>query len=82
MIQICLYQDFVKCFTTLEICDTTPESFSGGDAEDDEVMLSPDEVLKRWRMAIFEGAWVTNKSAGGCRNFIGEYHCVICLITY
>ncbi|KAK7078295.1 Calpain-1 catalytic subunit, partial [Halocaridina rubra] len=66
------FQDFIGNFTTLEICDVTPEVFDLGD-EDDEESNTSENIIKRWQMVMYEGAWVSHHTAGGCRNFIDTF---------
>lgn len=67
------FQDFLKNFTTLEICDVSPEVFDLGDEDDDEESNTTEGIIKRWQMVMYEGAWVSHHSAGGCRNFIDTF---------
>lgn len=76
-----LLQDFASNFTTLEICDVTPEVFEYDNDSDDDSSSDEDEegqrkqqqnVQRRWQRLMFEGAWVSHHTAGGCRNFIRE----------
>lgn len=67
------FQDFLKNFTTLEICDVSPEVFDLGDEDDDEDSNTTEGIIKRWQMVMYEGAWVSHHSAGGCRNFIDTF---------
>ncbi|XP_047499379.1 calpain-B-like isoform X3 [Penaeus chinensis] len=76
-------QDFASNFTTLEICDVTPEVFeydndsdsdSSSDEDDEECQRKQQEnVQRRWQRLMFEGAWVSRHTAGGCRNFINTF---------
>lgn len=59
------YRDFIKYFSRVEICNLSPETM-----ED----VSPD---KKWVTNMFEGEWVRGITAGGCRNFLGKYLCLI-----
>ena len=75
-------QDFYTNFTTLEICDVTPESFCVDDLsddDDDDDMTKEDEVVAsrhaqvhQWVSTLHEGAWVKGHTAGGCRNYLGR----------
>ncbi|XP_066959581.1 calpain-A-like isoform X1 [Macrobrachium rosenbergii] len=65
------FLDFIRNFTTVEICDVTPEVFDLGD--EDEESNTAENILKRWQMVMYEGAWVSHHSAGGCRNFIDTF---------
>lgn len=59
------YKDFEKHFDRLEICNLTPDS------------LTEEELTeghkKKWETSVFEGEWVRGVTAGGCRNFLGEF---------
>uniref|UniRef100_A0A8C9SLX6 Calpain catalytic domain-containing protein n=1 Tax=Scleropages formosus TaxID=113540 RepID=A0A8C9SLX6_SCLFO len=49
------YSDFIKQFSTLEICNLTPDT------------LTSDEVAY-WSYYQFNGQWRVGSTAGGCRN--------------
>ncbi|XP_042863853.1 calpain-B-like isoform X2 [Penaeus japonicus] len=75
-------QDYAANFTTLEICDVTPEVFeydndsdsdSSSDEDDEEGHRKQQKVQGRWKRLMFEGAWVSHHTAGGCRNFIKTF---------
>ncbi|XP_037795285.1 calpain-B-like isoform X1 [Penaeus monodon] len=75
-------KDFASNFTTLEICDVTPEVFEYDNDSDDDSSSDEDEegqrkqqqnVQRRWQRLMFEGAWVSHHTAGGCRNFIQTF---------
>ena len=59
------YQDFRTYFSRLEICNLNPDSLS-----EEEVLRSQ---KRKWEMSMFEGEWVRGVTAGGCRNYLGEY---------
>ena len=59
------YQDFKTHFSRLEICNLNPDSLS-----EEEVLSSQ---KRKWEMSMFEGEWVRGVTAGGCRNYLGEY---------
>ncbi|XP_069952528.1 calpain-B isoform X3 [Cherax quadricarinatus] len=68
------FQDFVKNFTTVEVCDVTPEVFDHNSFDEENGNENQvDQVQKRWQMMIYEGAWASHHSAGGCRNFINTF---------
>nr|VZI33441.1 unnamed protein product [Spirometra erinaceieuropaei] len=57
-------EDFLKCFSKLEVCHLGHES------------LDADQEVKgkhRLEEALFIGEWVTNVSAGGCANYPETY---------
>jgi len=53
------YQDFLKYFDHLEICNLTPDSLI------DEYKS---DINKKWNLNIFEGQWLTGLSSGGCND--------------
>lgn len=53
------FQDFMRHFTKLEICNLTPDAL--------EV-----DKFQTWTVSVNEGRWVRGCSAGGCRNYPGE----------
>lgn len=61
------FDDFVKNFETLEICNLGPEVMD----EIEDMTGKRPEVKGEWQATTIEGAWIRGKSAGGCRNFIG-----------
>ncbi|XP_069174345.1 calpain-B-like isoform X1 [Procambarus clarkii] len=69
------YQDFIKNFTCVEICDVTPEVFDDDNSDDEGNGHRPpaEQVQKRYQMVLYEGAWASQHSAGGCRNFIDTF---------
>uniref|UniRef100_A0A8C5U8T3 Calpain-3 n=1 Tax=Malurus cyaneus samueli TaxID=2593467 RepID=A0A8C5U8T3_9PASS len=50
------FQDFMRYFTKLEICNLTPDTL--------EV-----DKFQTWTVSVNEGRWVRGCSAGGCRNY-------------
>ncbi|KAJ7403178.1 Calpain-3 [Pitangus sulphuratus] len=50
------FQDFLRHFTKLEICNLTPDTL--------EV-----DKFQTWTVSVNEGRWVRGCSAGGCRNY-------------
>ncbi|XP_053836981.1 calpain-3 isoform X3 [Vidua macroura] len=50
------FQDFMRHFTKLEICNLTPDTL--------EV-----DKFQTWTVSVNEGRWVRGCSAGGCRNY-------------
>ncbi|XP_056292021.1 calpain-2 catalytic subunit-like isoform X2 [Pseudoliparis swirei] len=50
------YSDFIKQFSTLEICNLTPDTLMSDD-------------VGHWNNYQFEGMWRVGSTAGGCRNF-------------
>ncbi|KAF8797221.1 Calpain-A like protein [Argiope bruennichi] len=59
------YKDFMENFHRVEICNLNPDSL------DDEPLTKSSK--KKWEMSMFEGSWVKNCTAGGCRNFIDTF---------
>lgn len=58
------YQDWLKHFDRVEICNLSPDS------------LSEDEInsgRKKWVSSVFEGQWIKDVSAGGCRNHLTTF---------
>lgn len=53
------YSDFIRKFSTLEICNLTPDT------------LLSDEV-GHWNHYQFDGIWRVGSTAGGCRNYAGN----------
>lgn len=56
------YQDFLRHYDRLEICNLSPDSLD-------------DASTKKWNVNVFEGKWVAGVTAGGCRNHIDSFHC-------
>ncbi|XP_028252535.1 calpain-3b isoform X1 [Parambassis ranga] len=50
------FDDFIKKFTKLEMCNLTPDALQG-------------DERNSWTVSVNEGRWVRGSSAGGCRNF-------------
>ncbi|XP_072842329.1 calpain-3 [Pogona vitticeps] len=50
------FQDFLRYFTKLEMCNLTPDT------------LETDK-LQTWTVSVTEGRWVRGCTAGGCRNY-------------
>ncbi|XP_063865519.1 calpain-A-like isoform X3 [Scylla paramamosain] len=65
------FQDFMKNFSVVEICDVTPDFFSEDDNTNGNEV--PEDILRGWKSVMYEGAWVANHTAGGCRNFINTF---------
>ncbi|KAM4013708.1 calpain-3 isoform 4-T4 [Anomaloglossus baeobatrachus] len=54
------FDDFMKNFTKLEICNLTADALES-------------DRLQTWTVSVNEGRWVRGCSAGGCRNFPDTY---------
>ncbi|KAG8449536.1 hypothetical protein GDO86_016255 [Hymenochirus boettgeri] len=54
------FEDFMKNFTKLEICNLTPDALES-------------DTLQTWTVSVNEGRWVRGCSAGGCRNYPDTY---------
>ncbi|KAE8286753.1 Calpain-3 [Larimichthys crocea] len=50
------FNDFMRNFTKLEMCNLTPDTLEC-------------EERNSWTVSVNEGRWVRGNSAGGCRNF-------------
>lgn len=59
------FQDFIKEFTKLEICNLGPDSL-----DEDEVNA---RSKKKWEVNVQDGTWEPRQSAGGCRNYINTF---------
>lgn len=52
------YEDFLKHWSNVEICNLSAESASDGS-----------ETIQGWNIVQHDGRWLPNVSAGGCSNF-------------
>ncbi|KAG8126121.1 hypothetical protein E2320_021429 [Naja naja] len=50
------FQDFLRYFTKLEICNLTPDTLEA-------------DKLHTWTVSVTEGQWVRGSTGGGCRNY-------------
>ena len=57
-------KDFMTHFQRVEICNLSPDSLEEDYGSSDK---------KKWEMSLYEGAWVSGQTAGGCRNFLDTF---------
>ncbi|XP_075165551.1 calpain A isoform X3 [Haematobia irritans] len=58
------FQDFLKYFERVEICNLSPDSLTESQQNDGK---------RKWEMSMFEGEWTVGVTAGGCRNFLDTF---------
>uniref|UniRef100_A0A3Q3VYE6 Uncharacterized protein n=1 Tax=Mola mola TaxID=94237 RepID=A0A3Q3VYE6_MOLML len=54
------YSDFIRQFSSLEICNLTPDTLASND-------------VRHWNHYQFEGMWRMGSTAGGCRNYAATF---------
>jgi len=59
------YEDFVKNFNLLEMCNAVPT------ASDSRTSTTGGKI--RWEMTTYEGSWKKFVNAGGCRNYLNTF---------
>lgn len=57
------YADFLQYFDRVDICSLSPD-----------FLTNHNDTEKKWALSVFEGAWVTGVSAGGCANHPETFH--------
>lgn len=61
------YDDFVRNFEKLEICNLGPEVMA-----EVEAMTGVQVAKTAWQTRVHDSQWIANRTAGGCRNFISK----------
>lgn len=54
------FNDFLRHYSRLEICNLTPDTLSSGD-------------VLRWNHSLYSESWRRGSTAGGCRNYPGSF---------
>uniref|UniRef100_A0A3Q3QHL1 Calpain 9 n=1 Tax=Monopterus albus TaxID=43700 RepID=A0A3Q3QHL1_MONAL len=54
------FGDFKKNYDKVELCNMTPDDMAS-------------DRKHQWEVNMMEGNWIRGSTAGGCRNFIGDY---------
>ncbi len=61
------FDDFMKNFEKMEICNLGPEVMN-----EIQQMTGIRTRQQQWSTCAEDGRWIRNRTAGGCRNYIGN----------
>lgn len=56
------FKDFATHFQRVELCNLSPD-----------LGVDEDSDIKAWESKLLEGSWKKKVTAGGCRNFMGQF---------
>ncbi|XP_069091136.1 calpain-9 [Pleurodeles waltl] len=54
------YEDFLRHYHKVEICNLTPDALE-------------EDTSHKWEVMVHQGSWVRGSTAGGCRNFMETF---------